>query len=33
MDEPADIARMIDLRVDGLVSNYPERAMEMLEGR
>jgi glycerophosphoryl diester phosphodiesterase len=30
MDEPEDIRRMIDLRVDGLVSNYPERALEML---
>ncbi|MGI5817179.1 MAG: glycerophosphodiester phosphodiesterase [Armatimonadota bacterium] len=32
MDEPEDIARMIDLQVDGLVSNYPERVAEMLGG-
>ncbi len=33
MDEPADLRRMIDLRVDALVSNHPERALELLEGR
>lgn len=32
MDEPEDIQRMIEMQVDGLVSNYPERALEMLEG-
>ena len=30
MDEPADIRRAIDLRVDALVSNYPERILELL---
>lgn len=30
MDDPADLQRMIDLRVDALVSNYPERALELL---
>ena len=33
MDEPADLRLMIDLRVDALVSNYPERALELLEAR
>lgn len=33
MDEPEDIRRMIGLRVDALVSNYPERAIELVEGR
>ena len=32
MDEPEDIQRMIDLRLDALVSNHPERVIEMLEG-
>lgn len=32
MDEPEDLRRMIEMKVDGLVSNYPERALEMLEG-
>jgi len=32
MDEPEDIRRMIGLQVDALVSNHPERAIEMLEG-
>lgn len=30
MDAPEDIARMIDLQVDALVSNYPERVLELL---
>ena len=30
MDEPADIQRMIDMQVDAVVSNYPERALELL---
>jgi glycerophosphoryl diester phosphodiesterase len=32
MDEPEDIRRMIEMQADGLVSNYPERAIELLEG-
>ncbi len=32
MDQPEDIERMIDMQVDALVSNYPGRALEMLEG-
>lgn len=31
MDRPEDIRRMIDLQVDALVSNYPERVLELLE--
>ena len=30
MDKPEDIQRMIDRQVDALVSNYPERVLEML---
>jgi len=30
MDAPEDIARMIDLQADALVSNYPERVLELL---
>ncbi|MGC9320607.1 MAG: glycerophosphodiester phosphodiesterase [Armatimonadota bacterium] len=33
MDEAEDIRRMMDLRVDALVSNYPERVMELLQER
>jgi glycerophosphoryl diester phosphodiesterase len=32
MDEPEDIRRMIRMQVDGLVSNHPERVLEMLRG-
>ncbi|MFO8079611.1 MAG: glycerophosphodiester phosphodiesterase family protein [Armatimonadota bacterium] len=32
MDEPKDIQRMIEMQVDGLVTNYPERAIGLLEG-
>ncbi|NLO07025.1 MAG: hypothetical protein GX131_14455 [candidate division WS1 bacterium] len=30
MDQPDDISRMLEMRVDGLVTNFPERALEML---
>lgn len=30
MDQPEDIRRMMDLQVDALVSNYPERVLELL---
>ncbi len=30
MDEPADIQRMIDMQADAVVSNFPERALELL---
>ncbi len=32
-DEPEDIRRMIDLQVDAVVSNYPERALSLVEER
>ena len=32
MDEPEDIRRMMEMQVDGLVSNHPERVLQMLEG-
>jgi len=32
MDSPEDLQRMIEMQVDGLVTNYPERAIELLEG-
>ena len=32
MDDPEDIRRMIEMRADALVSNYPERVLELLEG-
>ncbi len=33
MDQPADIQRMLELQVDALVSNYPERVLELLGRR
>lgn len=30
MDEPADLRRMVELRVDALVSNYPQRALAIV---
>src|SRR5205823_6246510 len=33
VNEPADIARMIDIGVDGIASDYPERVLEQLKGR
>lgn len=31
VNEPADIARMIDWRVDGVISDYPDRVLQQLE--
>jgi glycerophosphoryl diester phosphodiesterase len=31
MDEPEDIQRMVGMKADALVSNYPERALDLLE--
>lgn len=33
VNEPADMERMIDLRVDGLITDYPDRARRILEAR
>jgi len=33
VNEPADIARMIDLGVDGMASDYPDRVLEALKKR
>ena len=32
-DEPRDISAMINLGVDGIISNWPERTIEALEAR
>ncbi|MFW5869128.1 MAG: glycerophosphodiester phosphodiesterase [Armatimonadota bacterium] len=32
MDAEEDLQRMIEMQVDALVTNYPERAIELLEG-
>jgi glycerophosphoryl diester phosphodiesterase len=33
VNEPADIKRMLDLGVDGIISDYPDRVLTLLEGR
>jgi glycerophosphoryl diester phosphodiesterase len=33
VNEPADIARMIDIGVDGMASDYPDRVLEALKKR
>jgi glycerophosphoryl diester phosphodiesterase len=33
VNEPADIARMIDIGVDGIASDYPDRVLEALKNR
>ena len=33
VNEPADIARMIDLQVDGIISDYPDRVLAELKRR
>lgn len=33
VNEPADIRRMLDLGVDGIISDHPDRVMRELEGR
>jgi glycerophosphoryl diester phosphodiesterase len=30
VNEPADIARMIEWGLDGVISDYPERVLELL---
>jgi len=31
VNEPADIARMIELKIDGIISDYPDRVIELLK--
>lgn len=33
VNEPADIRRMLDLGVDGIISDHPDRVIKMMEGR
>jgi len=33
VNEPADIARVIDMEVDGIISDYPDRVIAMLKKR
>lgn len=33
VNEPADIARMLDWRVDGIISDYPDRVVEAMKRR
>ncbi|MDE5956612.1 MAG: hypothetical protein K2G80_09005 [Bacteroidales bacterium] len=32
VDKPEDIARMIDLKVEAIISNYPDRVLEQTRG-
>jgi glycerophosphoryl diester phosphodiesterase len=31
VDEPEDLQRMIDLKVDAIITNYPDRLLKLLE--
>jgi glycerophosphoryl diester phosphodiesterase len=33
VNEPADIARMLDLGLDGIISDYPDRVLAELKRR
>lgn len=33
VNEPADIRRMLDLGVDGIITDYPDRAIKLMESR
>ena len=33
VNEPAEMARLIDLKVDGLITDYPDRALALLRGK
>jgi glycerophosphoryl diester phosphodiesterase len=33
VNEPADIARMIDMGVNGMASDYPDRVLALLKGK
>ena len=32
VDDPEDIKRMIDLEVDAIISNYPDRVLKLTRG-
>ena len=31
VDQPEDLQRMIDLKVDAIITNYPDRLLKLLE--
>ena len=31
-DEPEDIQRLVDLKVDAIISNYPDRVLKITRG-
>ena len=33
VNDPADMARLIDMKVDGLITDYPDRAKALLDAR
>jgi glycerophosphoryl diester phosphodiesterase len=33
VNEPADVARVLDMKVDGIISDYPDRVREALKRR
>jgi glycerophosphoryl diester phosphodiesterase len=33
VDEEADLRRLIDLQVNGIITNYPDRLLKILSGR
>ena len=33
VNEPADIARILDMKVDGIISDYPDRVQQALKAR
>jgi glycerophosphoryl diester phosphodiesterase len=33
VNDPADMARLIDMKIDGLITDYPDRAKTLLDAR
>jgi glycerophosphoryl diester phosphodiesterase len=33
VNQPADIARVLDMKVDGIISDYPDRVRQALKAR